>query len=100
MRRFTVGVETRLLRAFRSTNKDKNMIVILDKAVHHHGMAGDWKSPLKAIKSVNAVVWRGPGVEATVLQLDVVHEDSSTSQSWKVAGSSPEPRGAPAYKTS
>lgn len=67
---FMKWMKRRLVPAFREKYGDKEMILVLDNASYHHGMADDWKSPLKATKAVNAALLRDLGVNTITVRRD------------------------------
>ena len=88
---FMKWLERRLLPAFRDKYGDKKMILILDNAPYHHGMARNWKSPLKATKAANAALLRELGVGTITIQRGWVHNEFAVPE--EKAGFARAPRG-------
>lgn len=64
---FMKWLEKRLLPAYRAKHGEKKIILILDNAPYHHGMADDSNSPLKASKTVNEKLLRDLSVETITI---------------------------------
>ena len=61
---FMKWVEKRLVPAFKARYGDRKMVLILDNAAYHHGMADGWKSPLKATKDDNTALLQELGAKS------------------------------------
>lgn len=83
---FMKWVENRLVPAFRECYPEKKMVLVLDNAPYHHGMAEGWKSPLQATKSENLSTLRSLGVSLIKADRD------GQSLTWAVPTSGAFPR--------
>lgn len=71
---FKAWIQKRRALAIRDNYGHENIVLILDNATHHLGMANDPESPPKATKTANAALLRGLGTEITAQRDGVCHD--------------------------